>query len=308
MIITDEKDAEIIRNSIIEGKDEDIIDIITQRTYPQICKISNTFNKIYNKDLILELKKFFYDKGNIEDICIALVTNSIENDCNYLNKAIKSIPKDLEIITEILSTRPSLIIKQINEKYKELFKYEGKDLIKEIECSFSGFIKNILISLLTVKRSENNYPIYNECKNFAEKLKLEGIKGWTIEDSFFTKIFIQNSPIEISYISKIFHKLTGFSILQGINNKLNDDDVKIFLQNFVFAILSPSEYFATKLNKAIIKKNDKNLTRILVSRHDIDMEEIKNYYFQLYGKELNKELKDIYSGLYYKVINKLIGV
>lgn len=308
MIITDEKDAEIIRNSIIEGKDEAIIDIITQRTYHQICKISNTFNKIYNKDLISELKKFFFDKGNLEDICISLITNSIENDCNYLHKAIKSIPKDLETITEILSTRTSLIIKQINEKYKELYKYEGKDLIKEIECSFDGFIKNILISLLTVKRSENNYPNYDECQNYAKKLKLKDINEWIEEDSFFTKIFTQNSPMEISYISKIYHKFAGFTILQGINNKLNDDDVKIFLQNFIFAILSPSEYFATKLNEAIIRKNDKIITRILVSRHDIDMEEIKHCYFQLYGKELSKELKDIYSGLYYKVINKLVGI
>ena len=114
--------------------------------------------------------------------------------------------------------------------------------------------------------------------------------------------------MEISYISKIYHKFAGFTILQGINNKLNDDDVKIFLQNFIFAILSPSEYFATKLNEAIIRKNDKIITRILVSRHDFDMEEIKHCYFQLYGKELSKELKDIYSGLYYKVINKLVGI
>mgnify|MGYP006873150070 CR=1 FL=1 len=50
--------------------------------------------------------------------------------------------------------------------------------------------------------------------------------------------------MEISYISKIYQKLNGFTILQGINNKLNDDDVKNFLQIFIFAILSPSEYFA----------------------------------------------------------------
>ena len=306
MIITDVKDAEILKDSIILGKEEAIIDIITQRTYQQICQISNTFNKIYNKDLILELKKFFYDKGSLEDICIALITNPIENDCYYLYKALKSIPRDLESIVEILSTRPSLVIKQINEKYIELFK---KDFIKEIESSFSGIIKNILISLLTIKRSENNYPNYDECKIYANKLRSEGINGWTVEDSIFSKIFTQNSLLEISYISQIYNKLVGFTILEEINNKLSDDDdSKIFLENFVFAILSPSEYFATKLNKAIIRKNDKIITRILVSRHEIDMEKIKNYYFQIYGKELSKELKDNYSGLYYKVISKLVGI
>jgi len=50
--------------------------------------------------------------------------------------------------------------------------------------------------------------------------------------------------------------MMGFTILQGINNELSGD-VKKFLTNFVFAVLSPSEYFATKINKAITGKNEK---------------------------------------------------
>ena len=80
------------------------------------------------------------------------------------------------------------------------------------------------------------------------------------------------------------------------------------LTQFIFAILSPSEYFAAKINKAINKKNEKTITRIITNRHEIDIEEIKRYYFKLYGKELVNELKSNFSGDFYNLLTKMIGV
>ena len=48
---------------------------------------------------------------------------------------IKGITRDLETTTEIITTRPSFMLKQIAQKYPELFK--GKELSKEIESIFS---------------------------------------------------------------------------------------------------------------------------------------------------------------------------
>ena len=303
-----EKDAETLRNAMIIGKDEALIDLISHRTYQQMSKISETFSKNYNKDLLSELQKYFLGKAYLEDLCMALITNPIEFDCHSLHKAIKGISCDLETVIEIVSTRPSFMLKQMNVKYLELFKNnkgKGKELKKEFESSFSGIVKKILTSLIDKERSINNSPNIDECQNKAEKLKHEGVKRWTGDDSIFIKIFTTSSPMEIAYISRLYHKMMGFSILQGINHELSGD-AKKFLTNFVFAVLSPSEYFATKLNKAITNKNDKIVTRIIVSRHEIDMEQIKQYYLQLYGKELSEELKNHFSGIYYQILNNLI--
>ena len=305
-MITPEKDAENLRNAMIINKDEAIVDIISQRTYQQRKKIFEIFNKTYNKDIIVEIQKFFNGKKNsFEEFIIALFTNPIEYDCQNLRNAIKSISSDLETITEIISTRPSFMVKQIAQKYPEL--YKGKELIKDIESCTSGIIRKILTSLLETNRSENNIPDLNDCQDKAEKLKHEGVKRWEGNNSFFIQIFTSNSPMELAYISRMFHKMMGFTILQGINNEYSGD-IKKFLLTFVFAILSPSEYFATKLNKAISGKNEKIITRILITRHEIDMEEIKQYYFQLYGKELIKDLQKNFSGNYFKLIDKLVGI
>ena len=304
-MITPEKDAENLRNAMIIKKEDVIIDIISQRNYQQRKIILTTFNKLYNKDLIFELQKFFSGKNNFDEFITSLFTNPIEYDCQCLRTAIKGISSDLETITEILSTRPSFVVKQIVQKYPELFK--GKELTKDIDACSSGIIKKILLSLLENNRSDNNYPNLEECQEKAEKLKNEGVKRWEGNNSFFIKIFTTNSPMEIAYISRLYHKMMGFTILQGIYNEFSGD-AKKFLTNFIFAVVSPSEYFASKINKAINGKSEKIITRILITRHEIDIEQIKQYYYQLYKKEMINDLKNNFSGDYYKLIAKLVGV
>ena len=304
-MITPEKDAENLRNAMIIKKEDVIIDIISQRNYQQRKIILTTFNKLYNKDLIFELQKFFSGKNNFDEFITSLFTNPIEYDCQCLRTAIKGISSDLETITEILSTRPSFVVKQIVQKYPELFK--GKELTKDIDACSSGIIKKILLSLLENNRSDNNYPNLEECQEKAEKLKNEGVKKWEGNNSFFIKIFTTNSPMEIAYISRLYHKMMGFTILQGIYNEFSGD-AKKFLTNFIFAVVSPSEYFASKINKAINGKSEKIITWILITRHEIDIEQIKQYYYQLYKKEMINDLKNNFSGDYYKLIAKLVGV
>ena len=65
----------------------------------------------------------------------------------------------------------------------------------------------------------------------------------------------------------------GFTILQGIDNEYSGNTKKR-LSQFIFAVLSPSEFFATKVNKGV-KKTEKLLWELSPSRHEIDMEEIK---------------------------------
>ena len=304
-MITPEKDAESLRNAMLIKKEQVLIDIITQRTYQQRQKILTTFNKTYNKNLIVELQKYFSGKNYFDDTINLLFTNPIDNDCQTLHTAIKGITRDLDTITEIITTRPSFMLKQITQKYPEFFK--GKELSKEIESCSSGMIRKILLSLLENERSQNNSPNLEECQEKAEKLKHEGVKRWEGNNSFFIKIFTTNSPMEIAFISRLFHKMMGFTILQGINNEYSGD-IKKFLTTFIFALLSPSEYFASKMNKAISGKNEKIIIRILISRKEIDMEEIKQYYLKTFGKEMINDLKNLYSGDYLQLISKLVGV
>ena len=304
-MITPEKDAENLRNAMLIKNEKFIIDILSQRTYQQRQIILTTFNKTYNKDLVQELQKYFSGKSIFDEFISGLFTNPIEYDCASLHTAIKGITTHIGTVLEIIATRPSFMLKQIAQKYPEL--YKGKELNKDIESCSSGIIRKLLIGCLENNRSENSSPNLEECQEKAEKLKHEGVKRWEGNNSFFIKIFTTNSPMELAYISRVFHKMMGFTILQGIENEYSGE-MKKRLTQFIFAILSPSEYFAAKINKAINKKNEKTITRIITNRHEIDIEEIKRYYFKLYGKELVNDLKSNFSGDFYNLLTKMIGV
>ena len=72
-------------------------------------------------------------------------------------------------------------------------------------------------------------------------------------------------------------------------------DIKKLLKAILFAVISPSEYFAVRIHDAVNDgTNEKILTRIIVTREEIDLPKIKGYYNNLYKKEM---LEDIEKGV-----------
>ena len=104
-------------------------------------------------------------------------------------------------------------------------------------------------------------------------------------ESTFNKYFVALSPFELACVAQHYHKLTGHTILQAIDKEFHGDSKKAF-RTIVYATLSPSEYFATRVKDAIkgFGTNDTLLIRILITRDEIDMPQIKQYYKQLYEK------------------------
>ena len=81
------------------------------------------------------------------------------------------------------------------------------------------------------------------------------------------------------------------------------------LRTIVYATLSPSEYFATRVNDAVkgLGTKDHLLIRVLVSRSEIDMPQIKQYYKQLYGKDMVADIKGDISGEYQNLMVQLVN-
>ena len=91
--------------------------------------------------------------------------------------------------------------------------------------------------------------------------------------------------------------------------KLFSGDPRRVLKAIIFSLLSPSEYFAYRINKALKKlsTNDTIIIRVLVSRDEIDIKRIKRYYKQQYKVKLYDAVKNEISGDYQKILLALIG-
>ena len=281
---------------------ETIIEISTSHNNYQRLQIRESYKSSFGKDLVDDLKSEI--SGHFKDTLMAMYYHPIDYDCLSLRAAMKGLGTDEDTLIEIIATRPNYMIQKMLERYPKLT--EGRDLISDVKSDTSGSFRRLLITLLQAQRSENTEPNIEECDKIAKELYEAGEKKWGTDDSVFNKVFATKSPMEISYISKAYHKLTGHTVLQAISNEFSGD-IKKLLIAVVYAVISPSEFFATKVNKAVkgLGTKDKLLIRILVSRCEIDMTYIKQYYKQLYNKDMVEDIKGDTSGDYRKLLVKL---
>ena len=298
MNVNIEQDAADLRKAMKGmGTDEDaIIKIVANRTNAQRQQIKESFNKQFNRDLIKDLKSEL--RGKLEDVVIGLFQTQVEYDCDQLKKAMKGSGTDESTLIEIIATRPNWYIQQIHKKYREMF---GKELVSDISNELSGELKELMLSLLQGARDDSYQVDPTACAQKAQELYKAGEGKVGTNEKVFYDILIKSNPGEIEY-----SKLSKKTLIKAIESEFSGK-VKTLLKTAVYGIVNPSEYFATRVKDAIKGSgtNDKLLMRILISRDEIDMPQIKEAYKRLYGKDMVNDIKNDLSGDYKKMMIEL---
>ena len=234
---------------------------------------------------------------------IALFADPIEYDADQLREAMKGLGTNEDTLIEIIASRPPHILKAVKDRYQQ--KYQ-RDLETDVKKETSGTLQHLLIALLQCNRSVNSSPNVARCAEIAQEIHQAGEAKIGTDESVFNKYFCTLSPMELACVAQQYHKLTGHTILQAIDKEFSGDSKKA-LRTIVYATLSPSEYFATRVNDAIKGWGTKDhlLIRILITRDEIDMPQIKQYYKQLFGKDMVQAVKSDISGDYQKLMIEL---
>ena len=299
-ISQDKKDAQVILRALEGSKTDDdkLIDIAGKRTHKERLKIRQAYKSMFGKDLMSDLKSDL--NGNYKTTMLALFTDPVEYDADSLYKAMKGLGTDEDTLIEILSSRPGWYINRIKKVYKEKYK---KDLEEDIVGDTSNNFRKLLVSLLQCKRSRNERPDKDQCEKLAKELYNAGEKKLGTDEPVFNKIFALSSPQELIYIAREYNKLTGNTLVTAIDNEFSGD-IKKLLKTVLYVLISPSEYFATRIRDAIKGLGTKEtiLTRVMVTRAEIDLPKIKQYYEKLYGKNMLEDIKDDVSGNYKKLL------
>jgi annexin A7/11 len=284
------------------GTDEDtIIKIVANRTNSQRQQIKISFKNQFNRDLISDLKSEL--RGKLEDAIIALFTEPIEYDCIQLKKAMKGAGTDEDTLIEIIATRPNNYLQQLHKKYREIY---NKELISDIHNELSGELRDLMTSLLQGARDNESKFDEKTCIEKAEKLYKAGEGKIGTNEKVFYDILIKSSPNEIIGINNEYCKISKKNLIQAIDSEFSGK-VKKLLKTAVYGIVNPSEYFATRVREAVkgLGTNDKLLMRILITRDEIDMPQIKEAYKRLYDRDLVNDVKNDLSGDYKKLMVEL---
>ena len=292
-------DADTIRKALKdpESDDDQLIEITVKRNHKQRIKIRQKYKEMFGIDLMSDLKSDL--TGDYKTMMLALFTDPVEYDADNLYKAMKGPTTDEDTLIEILASRPCWYLNKIQKIYEEKYK---KKLEEDIIGDSSSDLRKILVSLLQIERSTNKNPDKVECEKIANQLNNSG-ERFRKDESFFN-IFTLSSPHELVCISKEYHKLTGNTLIKTIEKEFSRDIAKL-LKTILYALISPSEYFATRIHDAIdgLGTNEKILTRVIVTRAEIDLPKIKQYYQKLYGKDMIKDIiKDDVSSNYKKLL------
>ena len=162
--------------------------------------------------------------------------------------------------------------------------------------------------MFDVVRSNNSRLRKNECERLAKQLVEKDVKLWVEDEKIFKDIFLLKSPEELVLIARYYFNITGNNLIEIVDKKLSDKNQKL-LRAILYNNIMPHELYAEKINLAMkgFGTNEENLTRVLISRCDIDMPLIREMYEYKYKNSLKDDIINDTSGNYQKLCAFLAG-
>ncbi|XP_067938086.1 annexin A7-like [Watersipora subatra] len=314
-----EQDCEVLRKAMKGlGTDEQaIIEIVKNRSNVQRQQIKKLFKTMYGKDLIKDLHGEL--SGDFRETIMALFEATTYYDAWTLNKAMVGLGTKEAPLIEILCTRTNAEIKEIVSCYKQHFR---RDLERDIVDDTSGHFKRLLVSCCQANRAELTPQQWNDvftkgpesvvdralAKKEAEELYRAGEKKIGTDESAFLKIMALRHFYQLRATFEEYARVSQRDILNSIGREMSGD-LESGFKALVMSARNRPEYFADKLYKSMkgAGTNDSTLIRIVVSRSEIDLKQIKKVFFEKYQKTLAKFIEQDTSGDYKKMLVGIVG-
>ncbi|NXV30720.1 ANX11 protein, partial [Rissa tridactyla] len=263
------KDAEVLRKAMKGfGTDEQaIIDCLGSRSNKQRQQIILSFKTAYGKDLIKDLKSEL--SGNFERTILAMMKTPVMFDAYEIKEAIKGVGTDENCLIEILASRSNEHIQELNRVYKAEFK---KTLEEAIKSDTSGHFQRLLISL-------------------AQELYAAGENRLGTDESKFNAILCTRSRAHLRAVFSEYQRMCNRDIEKSICREMSGDLEKGMLA-VVKCLKNTPAFFAERLQKAMkgAGTKDRTLIRIMVSRSEVDLLDIRAEYKRMYGKSLYADI------------------
>uniref|UniRef100_A0A3Q3NGA8 Annexin n=1 Tax=Mastacembelus armatus TaxID=205130 RepID=A0A3Q3NGA8_9TELE len=257
----------------------------------------------YFQDLIKDLHSEL--SGDFRKLVMAMMKAPAEFDASELHSAIKGAGTDEACLIEILSSRSNAEIREINRIYKQENK---KSLEDSISGDTSGHFRRLLISLAQGSRDERETVDISLAKQDAQALYAAGENKLGTDESKFNAILCARSKPHLRAVFHEYQQMCGRDIEKSICREMSGD-LESGMLAVVKCIKNTPAYFAERLYKAMkgAGTKDKTLIRIMVSRSEVDLLDIRQEYLKNYQKSLYTDISGDTSGDYKKLLLMLCG-
>ncbi|XP_006006356.1 annexin A1-like [Latimeria chalumnae] len=296
-------DAAALEKAIKDTDDATIIEILAKRSNDQRQQIKATFQQATGKPLEAALKHALH--GHFEHAVLALLKTPTQFDAHELKRAMKGLGTDENCLIEILVSRSNKEINEIAKFYKEEFKI---DLEKDIISDTSGNFQRALLALCRANRKENTDVNEDLADDDARSLYAAGEQRKGTDVPAFINILTSRSFTHLQKVFQTYHKYSSRDIIKVLDLELRGD-IEDCLIAIVKCATNKPKFFADQLYQSMKGRGtrDGDLIRIMVSRSEIDMNDIKTEYKNSYGKSLYQAIMEETKGDYEKILLALCG-
>ncbi|XP_054612581.1 annexin A4 isoform X2 [Dunckerocampus dactyliophorus] len=286
------------------GTDEaTIIEVLAHRTIAQRQRIKEAYKQAVGKDLPDDLSSEL--SANFRSVVLGLLMPAPVYDAYELRNSMKGAGTEEACLVDILASRSNAEIKAINAFYKKQY---GKSLEDDVCGDTSGMFQRVLVSLLTAGRDESDTVNEAQAVQDAKEIYEAGEARWgTDEVKFLTVLCVRNKK-HLLRVFEEYQKISGRDIEESIKREMSGCLEDVFLA-IVKCLRNKHAFFAERLYKSMkgLGTTDSVLIRIMVSRAEIDMLDIKAQFLKMYGKTLYSFIKGDTSGDYRKILLELCG-
>uniref|UniRef100_A0A8C2BB48 Annexin n=1 Tax=Cyprinus carpio TaxID=7962 RepID=A0A8C2BB48_CYPCA len=253
-----------------------------------------------------------------------------------LYKAMKGLGTDEDAILQLLTARSNAQRQEIKAAYKTL---HGNDLVDDLKSELGGKFESLIVALMTppimydvtslrdsIKGAGTDEKVLieilasrlpnevNQIKSLYKQgncvcaLLAAGEQKYGTDEGQFITILGNRSNAHLRRVFDEYRKISGYEIEESIQRETSGT-----LQEVLLAVVKCARgvpgYFAESLYNAMKGSgtDDQTLIRIMVSRSEVDMMDIRAEFRKRFATSLHKTIQGDTSGDYRKALLLLCG-
>ncbi|KAL3537719.1 hypothetical protein ACH5RR_001085 [Cinchona calisaya] len=288
------------------GTDEKaIIEVLGHRNASQRKKIGEAFQQLYNKSLIDELYSEL--SGDFRKAVILWTYDPAERDARLVNESLKSRKKgirELQVIVEIACASSPHHLVAVRKAYFSLF---DCSLEEDIIANVSIPVQKILVGLVSSYRYDKEL-VSPSVANVEATTLHDTIRATQLDRDDLVWILSTRNYFQLRETFRCYKNNYGNSVDQDIMN-CGKGTLESILKVAVWCIDAPEKHFAEVIRASIVGlgTDEDSLTRVIVTRAEIDMMKVRGEYFNMNKTSLDNAVIGDTSGDYKNFLMTLLG-
>ncbi|XP_010626703.1 annexin A3 isoform X2 [Fukomys damarensis] len=217
----------------------------------------------------------------------------------------KGTGTDEDALIELLTTRTSRQMKEVSQAYYTIYK---KSLGDAISSETSGDFRKALLTLADGRRDESLKVDEHLAKKDAQILYNAGENKWGTDEDKFTEILCLRSFPQLKLTFDEYRNISQKDIEESIKGELSGHFEDLLLA-IVHCVRNTPAFLAGRLHRSLkgAGTDEFTLNRIMVSRSEIDLLDIRYEFKKHYGYSLYSAIKSDTSGDYENALSKICG-